>query len=170
MKYKAIINDKVNIELELTGGASDGQVALKLGQDNKDARLVPLAGNIYQFIYEGKVYLAEVAKAEGSYTVKMAGHAFDVAVIDEKMMMIEHLGIKTTEKKASGDIKSPMPGLVVKIDVAVGDTVSVGQGILVLEAMKMQNEIKSAVAGVVKEIKVSERQPVEKNQLLLKIE
>lgn len=170
MKYKAIINDNVNIEVELNGESADGKIALKLGQDDKEVRLVPLAGNMYQFIYEGKVYLAEVSKTEDSYTVKMADRSFDVAVVDEKTMMIEKLGIKTTEKKASGEVKSPMPGLVVKISVAVGDTVAVGQGILVLEAMKMQNEIKSAVAGVVKEIKVSERQPVEKNQMLLKIE
>ncbi|NTV45686.1 MAG: biotin/lipoyl-binding protein [Chlorobiales bacterium] len=170
MKYKAIINDKVNIELELDGVTVEGQPGIKIGQDDKEARLVPLSGNVYHFIYEGKVYLAEVSKSEEAYTVKMADQVFDVAVVDEKMMMVEKLGIKTTEKKASGDVKSPMPGLVVKLNVAVGDTVSIGQGILVLEAMKMQNEIKSAVAGVVKEIKVSERQPVDKNQLLLKIE
>lgn len=170
MKYKAIIDNKVNIELELDGAASEGHPILKVGQDSKDVRLVSLSGNVYQFIYEGKVYRAEISKNEDSYTVKMGDSVLDVAVVDEKMMMVEKLGIKTTEKKASGDVKSPMPGLVVKINVAVGDTVSVGQGILVLEAMKMQNEIKSAVAGVVKEIKVSERQPVDKNQLLLKIE
>jgi biotin carboxyl carrier protein len=55
-----------------------------------------------------------------------------------------------------------MPGLVVKLSVSVGESVKKGQGLLILEAMKMQNEIKSPMDGVVKEIKVSEKQAVEK--------
>jgi biotin carboxyl carrier protein len=170
MKYKAIINNKIDIELEIEAGAGTETPRLKIGQTEKDVRLVPLAGGVYQLIYGGEVYLAHVAKSEHGYAVRIDDHVIDVGLVDEKMLMIERLGIKTVKKKASGTVKSPMPGLVVKLNVSVGDKVTVGEGILVLEAMKMMNEIKSTVSGTVKEIFVSELQPVEKNQLLLKIE
>lgn len=71
--------------------------------------------------------------------------------------------------QAGGDVLAPMPGKVVEIRVKVGDTVDVGQGIIVVEAMKMQNELKAERAGVIDAIKVTVGQTVEGNQLLVQI-
>jgi biotin carboxyl carrier protein len=60
-----------------------------------------------------------------------------------------------------------MPGLIVKLLVAVGDTVKQGEPLLILEAMKMENVFKAAADVTIKEIKVSEKQSVEKGQLLM---
>jgi len=67
-------------------------------------------------------------------------------------------------------VYAPMPGLVRAVEVKLGDIVEPGQGLVVLEAMKMENEIRSTVTGRVREIKVSDRMAVEKNQQLLIIE
>ncbi len=66
-------------------------------------------------------------------------------------------------------VKAPMPGLVTKILVKAGMRVEKGQGVIVLEAMKMENELKAEMTGVVQEIMTSERMPVEKGQVLLKV-
>ena len=63
-----------------------------------------------------------------------------------------------------------MPALVVKVEVSVGEEVKEGQGLLILEAMKMENEIKCHQAGKVKEILVSKGKPVEKGELLMRLE
>ncbi|MCI0530704.1 MAG: acetyl-CoA carboxylase biotin carboxyl carrier protein subunit [candidate division Zixibacteria bacterium] len=73
-------------------------------------------------------------------------------------------------KSESKHLKSPLPGVIVKIEVKPGESVQDGQGVVIIEAMKMENEIKSPFAGVVKEILVSEREPVDKNQVLIKYE
>ena len=74
------------------------------------------------------------------------------------------------EKQCSGSVVSSIPGKVVSIEVAVGDTVQSGQTILILEAMKMQNEISSGIDGTVAEVNVSEGDSVEANFLLARIE
>jgi biotin carboxyl carrier protein len=64
---------------------------------------------------------------------------------------------------------APMPGLVVRVSVAVGDTVAVGQGLVVVEAMKMENELRASVAGVVLSVRATPGQPVEKGALLVEL-
>ncbi|MDX2128028.1 MAG: biotin/lipoyl-containing protein [Chloroherpetonaceae bacterium] len=119
----------------------------------------------------GKNFRAEVISTPEGAEVKLAdGRKFFVELSDEKQLLLESMGVKSSAKKSSGVIKSPMPGLVIKINVSVGDTVTQGQNVAILEAMKMQNDIKSPTAGVVKEINVKEKQAVEKNQALMKIE
>ncbi|HEY2825603.1 MAG TPA: biotin/lipoyl-containing protein [Gemmatimonadales bacterium] len=63
-----------------------------------------------------------------------------------------------------------MPGLVLRLEVAVGDTVTAGQGLVVLEAMKMENEIKAGVAGVVSAIRVAAGQAVDKGAVLIELD
>ena len=70
----------------------------------------------------------------------------------------------------SGDVKAPMPGLVVEVPVVVGQTVAKGDKVLILEAMKMENVIKAVGDGVVKAVHASQGQPVEKGQLLIEME
>jgi len=94
---------------------------------------------------------------------------FDVEVIDaETRYLLDRLG----GQHESGDknIISPMPGKVVKILVAEGEQVSKGQTVIILSAMKMESEYKSAVDGTVTRINVSEGVTVEGNQILIEIE
>jgi pyruvate carboxylase subunit B len=164
MKYKSIVNKNQSYDVTIEGET------VTVNGEQKEVTLIPISDGFYQFVYNGKVYMAESEKSEDGYALKINGEAVSVDLKDEQQLLLEKLGVTTKKKTSSGEVRAPMPGLVVKIEVAVGDTVSVGQGLIILEAMKMQNEIKSSMAGTVKEILVSERQAVEKKFLLLKIE
>jgi pyruvate carboxylase subunit B len=73
-------------------------------------------------------------------------------------------------RATAADVKAPMPGLVVAIEVQEGDSVDAGQGVVVLEAMKMQNELRSPVTGTVMKVFVQQGTAVDKGQLLLRVE
>ncbi len=164
MKYQATVHQST-FEVEPLGND-----AVSLNGVKKESRLVQLSERFYHFIYEGKVFRVESVKTDDGFNFKINGELVSVEVKDELQLMLDKMGGSAKKKVASGDIKAPMPGLVVKLSVAVGERVKKGQGLLILEAMKMQNEIKSPTDGVVKEIKVSEKQAVEKKHLLMKLE
>jgi biotin carboxyl carrier protein len=98
--------------------------------------------------------------------VNLAGETFSVRVIDRKHRPVggEHSG------DGQQMLTAPMPGKVVKVLSKVGDSVKAGQGIVVVEAMKMQNEIKSPRAGIVADIRVTEGLAVNANQVLAVVE
>jgi biotin carboxyl carrier protein len=79
------------------------------------------------------------------------------------------MGMESGKKKLK-ELKAPMPGLVLDVLVKSGDTVTIGQDLLVLEAMKMENSIKSPQEGVIDEISIQKQDKVEKNQILLSFE
>jgi biotin carboxyl carrier protein len=78
-------------------------------------------------------------------------------------------GLKVADKRIA-DLKAPMPGLITRILVAPGDEVHAGEALLVMEAMKMENELRSVGQGRVREIKVAPKQPVEQGQVLITFE
>ena len=82
-------------------------------------------------------------------------------------LLLESMGLDQVKSKKINEIKAPMPGLVLRSIVAVGDTVAKGDSLLVLEAMKMENVIKSPGEGTIAKILVEKGQAVEKNQVLL---
>jgi biotin carboxyl carrier protein len=84
--------------------------------------------------------------------------------------LLEQLGMGDAASAKVNDLKAPMPGLIVDIKVQVGDTIKKGDSLLILEAMKMENVLKSVGDGKVKAIKVSPKQNVEKNQILVEFE
>ncbi len=97
------------------------------------------------------------------------GAVRDVAIEDERTRHIRSLAGSAKSASSGGLVKAPMPGLVVRIEVAEGDVVAAGAGLLVLEAMKMENELKAPAAGTVRAIRVSAGQAVEKGQVLLEL-
>lgn len=82
-------------------------------------------------------------------------------------LLLEQMGMSAVGSGAVKDIKAPMPGLILDLKVKVGDVVKKGDVVLILEAMKMENIIKSPGDGVVKDVKVVLKQSVEKNQVLI---
>jgi biotin carboxyl carrier protein len=82
-------------------------------------------------------------------------------------LLLEKMGMNAPGSGSLKEIKAPMPGLILDLKVATGDVVKKGDVVLILEAMKMENSIKSPGDGVVKEVKVSLKQSVEKNQVLI---
>jgi pyruvate carboxylase subunit B len=103
----------------------------------------------------------------GKWTLIDRGEQVDVEVLDERTRHIQSLVGAGKTQSGGGAVKAPMPGLVVKVLVEAGATVAAGQGLVVLEAMKMENEIKATTAAVVESIAVKPGQAVEKGAALL---
>jgi len=82
-------------------------------------------------------------------------------------LLLEKIGMNSTGAGSLKEIKAPMPGLILDLKVAPGDLVKKGDVVLILEAMKMENSIKSPGDGLVKAVNVSLKQSVEKNQVLI---
>jgi biotin carboxyl carrier protein len=93
-----------------------------------------------------------------------------VAIKDKYDALLSQLGMDKLMSTKNNNLKAPMPGLVLRINVAVGDSVKKGDVLLVLEAMKMENAIKADGEGKVKRIAVNTQQAVEKNTLLIEME
>ena len=167
MKYKVGIEEET-VELEVKHTGDETQVMI--GDRVLTADVVRIGGSpVYSLVLDGKSYEVSAHRREGKFELVLRGENYDALVMDERAMRIAEA---TADVAApSGEtIKAPMPGVVVGIEVAVGDTVEAGQGVLTLEAMKMENELKSGGGGVVKEIKVEVGQGVAQGELLIVIE
>jgi biotin carboxyl carrier protein len=104
-----------------------------------------------------------------TYEIQIAGHYFIVDVCDERTQLLASIA-HASAHSGTAKIKAPMSGLVMSALVAPGDTVSAGQTIIILVAMKMENDITSPITGTVKEVKVSTGQTVDQGQLLVIVE
>ncbi|HSJ69134.1 MAG TPA: acetyl-CoA carboxylase biotin carboxyl carrier protein subunit [Anditalea sp.] len=124
----------------------------------------------YHIIKDGKSYSLELISVnyeEKSLQVKLDHKVTTLIIKDRYDLLLEKLGMNNTASHKIIDIKAPMPGLIFDIKVQVGDQVKKGDPVLVLEAMKMENILKSPGDGEVKEIKVKKGASVEKNQVLI---
>jgi biotin carboxyl carrier protein len=115
-----------------------------------------------------RVVAVDVDGAAPKLTVTTAGHTLPVEVAPMRLDAGAEAGREARVGPVS--LRAPMPGRVVKVLVKVGDQVKVGQGVLVVEAMKMENELKAPRDGQVKEIAVAEGAAVEAGEALAKIE
>lgn len=125
----------------------------------------------YSVLYKGRSYNIEVIPgAEPKhYTVNTFYFTHEIEVVDAESRYIRSRN-DVAGGHVSNIIRSPMPGKIVKILVAVGDAVEVGQTVVIVSAMKMESEFKATKAGIVSEIPVSEGDTVDGNQVLVVIE
>jgi biotin carboxyl carrier protein len=124
----------------------------------------------FHIIKNNKSYSVEVIKAdvtEKSFLISVNGNKYQLNVKDKFDELLKSLGLDTLNSKKVNELKAPMPGLVLEVRIAEGDTVKKGDPILVLEAMKMENIIKSPTDGIIKKINVKKGVAVEKNQVLV---
>ncbi|MCA9672221.1 MAG: hypothetical protein KC503_41790 [Myxococcales bacterium] len=126
----------------------------------------------YEVIEGDAVCEMTVVPLPGSANVEVhapAGQA-RIELLDEAALARAAVTGGAVGGAAAGSVEAPMPGRVVKLLVAEGDSVQSGQGVVVVEAMKMENELRSAVDGVVKKVAVAEGEGVESGQVLVVIE
>jgi len=105
-----------------------------------------------------------------TYSVNVNNNTYDVVLNDALDQQIAALGFEIGATKKVNDVKAPMPGLILEINVKEGQDVKEDEALLILEAMKMENVINSPRDGVIKSIKVSQGNTVEKNALLIEFE
>ena len=117
-----------------------------------------------------QIELLEVDKSRKQFVFKLRGQRVTVQLKDELDLMVEKLGMAQAAEVAVREIMAPMPGLIVGISVEVGQTVQEGDSVLTLEAMKMENVIKSPVSGTVEAVHVEVGNSVEKKQVLVSFE
>jgi biotin carboxyl carrier protein len=114
-----------------------------------------------------RITLVNNDKAEKQVLLMVNGQSITVNLKDRLDQLLSTMGLENAGAKKMNELKSPMPGLVLKLRVNEGDSVKKGDPLLVLEAMKMENVIKAADDAVVSKIVVSPGQAVEKNALLM---
>ncbi|MBK6372947.1 MAG: acetyl-CoA carboxylase biotin carboxyl carrier protein subunit [Saprospiraceae bacterium] len=102
------------------------------------------------------------------YTIEIEKKLFEVKLEDDLDQLIASMGMKGQRIQNVSEIKSPMPGLVLKLLKQSGEEVTAGETILVLEAMKMENAIKSPIEGVIQSIEVKEGQSLDKGMVLIR--
>jgi pyruvate carboxylase subunit B len=107
--------------------------------------------------------------ARGRWKVGLHGRSHDVEVVDERTMAIRELAGSGAGPAGPKPIVAPMPGMVVKVEVAEGDEVRTGQGIVIVEAMKMENELRASGPGRITRVHVRQGDAVAKDQVLVEI-
>jgi biotin carboxyl carrier protein len=124
----------------------------------------------FHIMHHNKGYRAEIIKIEIStktVDIKINGKIYSVTLKDKFDLLLEKMGMNQSAASKLNFIKAPMPGLIIDLKIKPGDTVKVGEPLLVLEAMKMENILKSPGEGVIKSVKVKKGDSVEKGQLLI---
>lgn len=128
---------------------------------------------VFHILKNQKSYKAEIQSVDyltKTFTFKINGSIHTAKINDMYDRLIDQLGMKVGVSQKVGDIKAPMPGLVIEVAVEVGQSLTKGDTVLILEAMKMENVLKAAGDGIVKAIHTTKGQPVEKGQLLIEME
>jgi acetyl/propionyl-CoA carboxylase alpha subunit len=124
----------------------------------------------FHIIHNNKSYSAELIqldKATKTIKLKINGGIHTVELKDRYDLLLEKMGINGAAAGKLNSVKAPMPGLIVKINVAAGDVVKQSDALLVLEAMKMENMIKASADATVSQVKVKKGDSVEKGQVLI---
>jgi biotin carboxyl carrier protein len=164
MRYLTTIGDKtyaIDINRE-------GEVGLDDATQQVDLQKIDQAG-LYSMLINNASYEALIEEADGEYRVLIDGVLYHVNVADERARRLAEAAGAFANTSGEATMKSPMPGLIVAIQVSEGESVKKGQVVLVLESMKMENELKAPRDGVIGPIKIQPRQAVEQGQVLLTI-
>lgn len=127
----------------------------------------------FHILKDGKAFHAEIVQTDfinKQFTIKINGNTYNIKLEDEYDQLVKKLGLNTTVVPKVKNLKAPMPGLILSINVEPGQAVQHGDTLLILEAMKMENVIKSPGDGVVKTISVEKGMAVDKGTLLIEME
>ena len=166
MKYVVRVGGE-QIEVTIAGGTASVSGAT-LGAsvtelDGTPVRLVTVGDEVHRVVVRR-------GASKGSYTLWLDGFRYDVEALDERTRAIRDLSAATAAPTGPAPLRAPMPGLVVRVAATVGDQVQAGQGLVVMEAMKMENELRATAAGRVKAIHATPGTAVEKGALLIELE
>ena len=165
MKYVVDVNgQRIVVELDGVTATVDGvtqDVALTV-VDGTPVRLVRVGESVHRV-------LARRGATRGQWLLDVDGVRFETEALDERLRAIRDLTAASAAASGPAPLVAPMPGLVVRVNVRVGETVAAGQSLVVVEAMKMENELRAKAPGVVLAIKAIPGSAVEKGTILVEL-
>jgi len=166
MKY--VVSTKANrYEFELKEG-ENGSIVSGNGEASS-LNLRDLGHGRFTVTVNNRVHILNIIRQNDHYEVRIAGDHFQIRVEDEKEMRISEMIRHSRSGPTEQIVRAPIPGLVVKVLVEAGQQVSQGENLLILEAMKMENVIKSPHACIITAIKIREKETVQQNQELFRL-
>ena len=165
MKYIVQVGAE-RVEVELDGGRAtvDGEAT--------EAGLTDVPGTPVRLVTIGRSVHRVVARRHperGRYTLWVDGFRYEAEALDERTRTIRDLTAQSATASGPAPLAAPMPGLVVGVAVAVGDVVQAGQGLVVMEAMKMDTELRASAGGTGVRVHVEAGVAVEKGALLVEL-
>ena len=166
MKYLVDVNGvRVDVVLDTDGVTVNGarELAQLTDVEGTPVRLVTIGGVQHRVVARGR-------GTRGTYALWVDGWRFDVEALDERARAIRELSAALQGPAGPAPVVAPLPGLIVRVDVAVGDRVAAGQGVVVMEAMKMENELRAQAAGIVRVVNAVVGTAVEKGTRLIEFE
>ena len=167
MRYIVELNgERRSVALDPDGVSHEGEKPVHAELVDIEAspvRMVRIGSEVHRVVVQRR-------PGRGKYSLWVDGYRFDVEALDERTRQIRDVSAASAAPTGPAPIIAPMPGLVVRVRVSVGDKVEAGQGVVVMEAMKMENELRATAAGVVKSIEVEAGTAVEKGALLVALE
>jgi pyruvate carboxylase subunit B len=165
MRYHVTIGSRVLVvDLE-------GDRVLVDGVDVGSADLVALPGTpVSHLLLDGRSIAIVARRVDDTWSLHVDGWPVRAEVIDERARAIRALTTRAGGPQGPKPVRAPMPGMIVRTEVNVGDQVRAGQGVVVMEAMKMENELKAEADGIVERVLVAIGQAVEKGTVLVEFE
>lgn len=164
MKYQTIVNGET-FDIDIN---EDGRILV-----NGDPRAVDFRvlrrGELYSMLLDHLSFEAVVEERDEIYHVLMDGDLYEVEVTDERSRRLANAFMAFGDTGGEVSIRAPMPGLIVRMAVEEGQAVSKGETLIILESMKMENELKSPRDGTIHRILVSVGENVEQNKVLVTV-
>lgn len=161
---KVTVNDHYHFDVDMVNEV------LQVNGNNIDLDVLKLNEQSNHVIHQHKSYNVEIVdydKEEKLASIKVNGNVYRVKVTSQLDLLLHQLGMDSLTSNKVAQIKAPMPGLVLTLLVKEGDEVKKGDSLIVLEAMKMENIIKSPADALIKKVEVSQGDKIEKNTVLI---
>lgn len=164
---QATVNNKNTYSIS----GEDGKWVLNDTDANLDIQFQP--NGLISVLYNNKSFTATLEKLDvksKEMVLKIDGQAYSVAIKEPIDQLLSSMGLDLKAMKKAEPVKAPMPGMILKVLVEPGQQINKGDGLLILEAMKMENVLKASGPATIKAIKVNERTAVEKGAILIELE
>ena len=157
--FKINVNEQVDFEIKK--------------EDISQLDFVKESDTTFHILKNNQSFRAEIIEAnfaKKTFFLKINGTPYHIKLEDEFDQLVNQLGLSAVSTQKVSDVKAPMPGMVLEVAAEIGQEIKKGDPLLILEAMKMENVIKSVGEGVVKAIHIKQGEALEKGQLMIEME
>ncbi len=165
--YKVELTEDKSFQIEIIDGA------LKLNGEAVDLDIAKTGKDEWNVIQDNHSYTIKLLAFDMNtkeITLSIEDEVFTMSIKDRLDLLLNEMGMSRGGSSKMTDVKAPMPGLVLDVMVAEGQEIKGGDALIILEAMKMENVIKSTGDGIIKSILIKNQDTVEKNQVLIEME